>query len=526
MVFIFAPFEIFLSNKSNFDFSIYELFPFAALGIFFCSIGAVLIMMFIARINCKLAEYVVGIVFALLVAAYIQGNFLRTDYGLLNGEAVNWSAYPIDMCASIVLWCGLIVCVFVCVKKFGYVKMEPFFKTICICICIIQAVTLVTLLITTDGFEKKEVVAVTDKNEFCMSEKENLIVLVLDTFDSRALDTILLDEEADEYKTILEDFTFFRNTVGNYVFTDVALPHIITGNYYSSDTKYGDYIEESYNHSTLLSHLSENNWQMGIYTLTDIPQKGLLYDIENFNKVELTVSSKKRLAQYIYKFVGYRYLPFSLKKYCWFYPDEVDNLIDVKGSEVDFYNWSNYGFYNGMDKITVDAENPAFRFYHIDGTHIPFTTHRDTFTTGEMKGESSLEEEARAMMVLLQRYFTLLKENSIYDNSAIVIIADHGYYGYRQSPLLLVKGMGENHPFHISEKPISYDELQDMFVSLSNGIQSEQLFKYEENEIIERVFFSYDLDEEGGIEKGEQYFPVIEFKIFGHSTEDDSVVRK
>ena len=523
MVFIFSPFEIFLSNRNNFDFGIYDLFPFAIMGVVFGSVGSILFMKVIAHVNCKAAEYIAGLIFALLSAFYLQGNFLRTDYGQLNGEAVDWSHYPLDMLISVILWIGLIIGIVLCIKKIGYKKMDACIKMICICICIIQAITLGTLLLTTGGFEKKEVVAVTDRNEFCLSNQKNLIVLVLDSFDSRALDTILMDEEADEYKNILKDFTFFRNTVGSYTFTDVALPHIITGNHYSSDMKYGEYVEKSYQEAFLLSYLCEKNWEIGIYTLTDIPQGKLPYEVDNFNKVELTVSSKKRLAQYIYKLIGYRYLPFPLKQFCWFYPDEVNDLTDIKGEEVDYYGWSNQEFYDEMNKITADIDNPVFRFYHIDGTHIPFTMHRNVFLTGESTGKSSLEEEARAMMVLVERYLGTLKEQDIYDNSAIVIMADHGYYGFRQSPLLLIKGMNEEHQFTVSENPIWYDQLQSIFVSLSEGTQSQQIFDGGEGEK-ERDFFSYDLDESGSVEKNEQYLPVTKFSILGHSTEDKKVV--
>ena len=73
-------------------------------------------------------------------------------------------------------------------------------------------------------------------------------------------------------------------------------------------------------------------------------------------------------------------------------------------------------------------------------------------------------------------------ENDVYDNSSIVIMADHGYNGDdkiegRQNPILYIKGINEHHKMNISDKPISYEDLTNAYLDLLDGKKRTELFK-------------------------------------------------
>lgn len=108
-------------------------------------------------------------------------------------------------------------------------------------------------------------------------------------------------------------------------------------------------------------------------------------------------------------------------------------------------------------------------------------------------------QNGKGMLVLVNHLLTKLKEEGIYDNCAIVIMADHGgrFSGVKEkeeldraNPLLLVKGFGEKHPLKVSANPISYDYLQDAFVSLINGSKGEDIFAESSSEEKRRFFIS------------------------------------
>ena len=65
---------------------------------------------------------------------------------------------------------------------------------------------------------------------------------------------------------------------------------------------------------------------------------------------------------------------------------------------------------------------------------------------------------------MTNEYIKRLKENGAYDNSVIIVMADHGNTDLndaddmlvRANPMFLVKGINEHHAFEKSDKPLSY----------------------------------------------------------------------
>jgi hypothetical protein len=99
-------------------------------------------------------------------------------------------------------------------------------------------------------------------------------------------------------------------------------------------------------------------------------------------------------------------------------------------------------------------------------------------------------------MTLIERYLNKLKESGVYDNTAIVILADHGYADNsnsegRQNPFLLIKGRGEKHPFAVNNAPVSHEDLQEAFSRLIDGKQSSEVFPWEEGSERSRRFLYF-----------------------------------
>lgn len=81
---------------------------------------------------------------------------------------------------------------------------------------------------------------------------------------------------------------------------------------------------------------------------------------------------------------------------------------------------------------------------------------------------------------LIENWLLKLKEEGLYDDSVIVIMGDHGNVNYDninnfgQAPILMVKGYEEKHDFTISEVPMSYNDLQEVFGALVDGCSSRE----------------------------------------------------
>lgn len=199
----------------------------------------------------------------------------------------------------------------------------------------------------------------------------------------------------------------------------------------------------------------------------------------------------------MYKLVGFRYLPQPLKKYCWFYPDDMRTSLEcAKGKGIEIYGIDNFVFYDQIPTMTSKKEKKVFQLYHIDGTHPPFTTTKDfTINPAKIKdfGKVGIYDEARGMMILIDAFLEELREKGTYDNSTIILMADHGYLDLRQSPLLMIKGKNENHSFTTLKTEISYDDLQGAFQNILSGAdKAETIFKIPEDEKRSRIFTQHD----------------------------------
>ena len=116
-------------------------------------------------------------------------------------------------------------------------------------------------------------------------------------------------------------------------------------------------------------------------------------------------------------------------------------------------------------------------------------------------------------MTLTRAYLDKLKKAGAYDNTVLIIMADHGYqegdvaWG-RQCPILLIKGFDEKHDvLQRSNAPIAHEDLQQAYVRLLDGAQGSEVFDWKEGDVRERrfLFYKYLHDDhmEEYIQKGE-----------------------
>ena len=146
----------------------------------------------------------------------------------------------------------------------------------------------------------------------------------------------------------------------------------------------------------------------------------------------------------------------------------------------------------------MDETGNRFKFIHLNGAHAPFIYDKDANVIGVEQG--SYRQSMEASITLAANYIQALKDSGAYDNTALIVMADHGYNGMgekeedflRQAALLLIKGRNEQHDtMQISEAPISYEDLQEAYVRLLDGAQSDAVFDWKEGDTRERGFLEY-----------------------------------
>lgn len=542
---MFAPLEIYLTNIKEFWFGVKLLMPVLLLVFAGVLITSLIVLNLVAVFSKKVAYVLTYIYFVLVALLYIQGNFVVSTLGSLDGTSIDWNVVNPDRIISAVLWIVGIVLVIVIYCRIG--SKEKLIKTvsyISIALVLLETVTLVSVAIMNKSqFANKYFYYATQKDEMRLSDKENVVIFVLDSFDSTLFnDTV---SQYPECKNTFDGFTYYPDTLGCFGYTELALPQILTGIKYDNQTNYLEYMRDGFDSNPLYTRMIDNGWNMGIYTTNYLVPCDFVKNLENTICVDrVTVSSKSKLIMYEYKLVGYKYLPYELKRLCWFDPailnslrsidEEVDNLYDYSKQ---CYDWYNDTFLGMIDQIEITEDDGVFRLYHLTGTHPPFLIDEYGRRTGV---EVELEEygydyhydyetdeitAARGNIYILNQYFEKLKAAGIYDKTAIIIMADHGLNRgdgkteLKQNPLFMIKGIGESHEFTVNERPLTYENLRVIYENMMQGKTGEDITVEIDNK--ERYFGYY----RGNVTaESTNTVPITEYVLNGNANDSSNMV--
>lgn len=497
LICIYAPMELFFTNKGDFWFDIYMLLPRCLILFIFTAFGSIVILEFAFRWK-RMYYIVVGAYFVVLICTYIQGNFLIRGLPPLDGTDIVWSDYYAQRILSVLIWTAMVCMVLFCFKKMTIEKVQAMLKGISICLLLLLGFTLIMVCVANKGYEQSGIMTATTKNEFQMSEDTNCVILMLDAVDAWTFSNII--EKNSGYKDNLEDFTYYDNVVGAYPFTEHAVPFILSGMWYENEQSFETYMKDVTRESPFFLELESREYKLGIYDdAIKIPVEEAGTRFENMIANCDRPRSELEFVKVIVKMAGIKYAPFELKRFCYNLPLRVSDLrvVDTHEGEAVF-DWSNLDLYEALlAEPTSYTSEKCFKMIHVEGAHVPYQ-YDEKLNVIE---NGTYEQNVLASLTLIDAYLNELRRAGVYDNSIIVIMADHGYdeengrYG-RQNPVLLVKGLNEKHPLEISKAPISYVDLQDAYVKLLDGKSSREIFEWEEGDERERRYLFYTYEEE------------------------------
>lgn len=501
LLFLYAPIDLYCANTAEFWFDFSTLF-LTALGMFAACFVVLALLYLIAML---IHKYVYRIALAgglaLFLCTYVQGNFMIDRLPSLDGTSIWWGKYDILRKDTLTLWAVVLVLVIVgmiVLKKQKFVNAVMFISG---CMTLMLLVTACSTVLTSGALHSKLHLHVSVEEEFEMSEDNNFVIFVLDTADSREFTSLL--EEHPEYRETFADFTYFENTTGAYTSTLNAIPFILSGEWYENEGSFQDYLDRVYREAPLWEELKSRDYKIDLYE-DDIraQDEAIVDNFDNIYFTKVTPSSYLELAKQELKLVGFRYAPYDLKRYCVIkevYFNEL-RVSHPKGSDAKAFTADNITFKDDLadQGVVTDQSGNHFKFIHLNGAHAPFIYDKDVNNIGVEHG--SYRQSMEASITLASQYIQALKESGAYDNTALIVMADHGYNGIgeteedflRQASLLLIKGRDEQHDtMQISEAPISYEDLQEAYVRLLDGAQSDAVFDWKEGDTRERRFLEY-----------------------------------
>ncbi len=498
MVLIYAPFELLLTNRSDFWFTPGMLLP-VALVLFAVSAAAVFgVLRLCRRINGKLygAVYLAAIV--AFICTYIQGSFFVSNLPVMDGKPVDWNAFPAERLKSIAVWVVFSAAAVFVLIKFGAERVRGICALGVSAIGLVLILTLTAVSLMAEDEVAADVLASTDKDLYQMSQSENFVILILDAVEASEFDWI--SEEPDNSLDTFEDFTYFSNTVGSYPFSKCAIQQIQTGRWYEAKQKFSEYRTSAIAESPILCRARAEDYRIGLYSFEDsrvLKTADFAGQFVNLLPDAQNIGSKTFAAKLLIKMSLIKYAPWDLKFLGYDLYGRLNESRVYDGDEgLNYFNDSNVSYYNRMqqDAPFDIVPDKCFKLIHLEGAHEPY----DLDTDFNHVENGSYQDKLRCSIKTAGAYLDALKRNGIYDNSVILIMSDHGYsVGYeganlQQHPILLIKGKNEHHAVRTSEAPVSYDDLQEAFGRLMDGCAGEEAFDCREGEPRERRFMNYD----------------------------------
>ena len=507
---VFGPIELYFTNYEEFWFTLKDILIVSIVQM----IGCIVIFTVIGLVlRGKARDLYSAILFAVGIALYVQGNYVNIDYGVLNGEAIDWSVYPVYAVLDTLCWILLIVVVIVLwiYKCNWFHKLQGY---VSLYIIAVQVISLGILFFTTDvSSVEKSSYYLSDEGIFEVSAEENVIIFVLDAFDDAYFQEIL-QEEPGRYKEVFEDFTHFKNASAGAGATKVGMPAIIAGETYPGEISYTEYIKQSFDKDGLYTEFKKQNYDVRFYTEpTFIPdESGNL--VNNQVSTGYSVSSYTQLAEKYLSLTLYKYVPHILKRFFWIYTGDFDQYKDGNSSRR--YEVDDEKFFKDLQKdgLQINQTKKIFRLFHLNGTHPPFKINE--YAQVVNSEDTSKICQGKGALYIVEKYISQLKELGIYDSSTIIVMADHGRENVYEHGLLVVKEKNKKKSFEESDAPVTYYDLHATLFRVL-GINSGQTFFEIPNGGRKRFFYKNET-EQGRMK-------VVEYVIEG-DINDEGVIRE
>lgn len=481
MLFVYEPLVMYSTNQLDFWFDMALMIGPVLLAFLIFFASSVLLLTAAYFVNKAFAKEKEPLVYRIITivffwvffVTYLQGNMLAGGLPALDGSTIDWDAFRSkDIITLAVGVFGLAAVDFMLIKL-GAKKTLKYAAGVSVVIFGILFVTLVYELISWNSFARKDSIIATNENFNTISSDKNFVVLLNDAVGSSEFNSVL--EENPEYKEVFEDFTYYPDTLGCFPCTRDTIPVVLGGALNKNEMKFEKFSSKALNESPLFKELTERDYDINLYE-----SELVWYGSKNFSISNSTDYKNYRLPFKSFfseevKYIKYKYLPYYLKRY-----SDIESM-DFNGL-VDKYLWDDHTIYKTVTKKTeLDKQSDKmFSFVHTEGAHIPFSYDKDLNILPYNSG--TYEQKIEATIKMVDAYIDRLKANDAYENTVIIVMADHGNTNLnsaddmlvRANPMFMIKGIGEHHKFAKSDKPLSYLDLMDIYSKLLDGKTAEE----------------------------------------------------
>lgn len=440
-ILVVAPLELVAKSARDLSFNLNDVAgPVIIAGL----VITLILTVFLSLLRKRVFNVAVAFVGAIGVASYVQAVFMNGGMPLADGHEVIWSNFTHKMIVSGAIWLVIIAAAVI----FSLLKARQLRTGLLVtatALIIVQAVGVASLwgpsiAASLDAHADQRQVIATREGLYSVSSKKNVVVFVLDTTDTAFVQK-LYDEHPETFAA-LTGFTWYRNSVGSMIPTRYGVPSLLFGTRPQPGKSFNDFVYDWAQSDQYLKDIQNAGYQTGLYTdqlnyshYRDTAQK---YSI-NYHEPrgrgsdnQLDIFGALRI---LYKTAFCRDMPWVFKPRFWYYTEDLNMRMrkSVNLDEVDLsaqpYTEDDRKYYEELQHygLSIDntGQNGSFRFIHLFGSHPPYTLDRNVEPTDD-PSKQNVEEQTMGAFRIVAQYIAELKRLGVYENTSIIITADHG----------------------------------------------------------------------------------------------------
>lgn len=433
IIFLFNPIDIVANNAQEFSFALSDIIGGILLS-FFASFAILFAVLMIFN------KYILNIITSLLLSVFISDYIYNLTVGkgtLVSGDV------RIDYGKSTTIFLIIIIAVAYVLFLAG-VLLKNKWKNICAFICVLliamNSATLVSDFATKDFLNKNGAAisyALSEKNLFGVSKKENVVYFLFDRFDTKFYDEVVNDNP-NYFSKSLDGFTYFDNAVSTFSRTYPAVAGLITGVTYDGNTPSNEYFKKAYTTSPFLKDLKSNGYDINIYAdrYYEYSDAECFKDtVSNATKINGYTPDKTNILKYLLSLSDARTIACKMPTLLFRQTANGTVLTLSKLNSKDkIYHDDDAKLYKNLKSSGLHYTNSDknYTFIYLHGTHSPYTLDADA----QRVESSTSKEQTMGSFKIIADYIDQMKKLGVYDNSTIVITGDHGYPYTDVDPLL------------------------------------------------------------------------------------------
>jgi hypothetical protein len=497
VLFLAGPHTVFTANRQEFAAPFVDIaVPWLVVVVGVSWAVLVLIGGIASYLSRKLTRMYAVVLFALGLLAWMQGNLWVGDYGVLVGEELDFSLQAWRAPYEIGVWLGVVALALAFSKSIS--KIVPLASQLFIAL---QAVVLVAAMAWPSGSRAGTESGMRTWQPppdqiYELSRARNVIHIVLDGFLSAVFGEALEKERAT-FDRDFSGFVFFADHLGAFPTTRGSMPAMLTGMTYRNEMPFDEFLREIDDNS-IFNVLGRQGYRINSATFhptehPNVSQPGrddaVLYTIPTpygsyRDYVEFAAATLLDLS--LFRHVPHVFKGQVYNSETWLFQSRYSEREGARRARA-----SNHAAFldEFTSKLRTTGERPVYTFVHVAIPHPPIVTGADCSFIGVRRTtRSHYAMQARCGLLVVQHLLDRLRTLGVYDQSAIVLTADHGWgvlgddhplRGVRSPagnlervavsamPLLAIKPAGSVGPLRISQAPTSITDIPATILDLA-----------------------------------------------------------